>query len=73
MHMSEDNSNEELNCLVPVITPGGSDWTLIDVAMPFLEKNEINTKPLFQVFKSSCGSQLGMSEDMVCKSKKPIK
>ena len=38
MHMSEDNSNKELYCLVPVITPGGSDWTVVNVAVHFLKR-----------------------------------
>ena len=47
MHMSEDNSSKELNCLVPAKMPGGSDWTVVHVAMHSFENNEINTKPLF--------------------------
>jgi len=67
--MSEDNSNKELNCLVPAIKPGGSDGTVVGIAVHSFEKKEINTKLSFKALKSSRGSQLGVSEDLVCKSK----
>jgi len=49
--------------------PVGSDGTVVGIAVHSFEQKEINTKLSFKAFKSSRGSQLGVSEDLVCKSK----
>ena len=65
MHMSEDNSNKELNCLVPVIKPGGQIGQSLMLPCILLKRMKLTPNLCFEAFKSSRGSQLGLSEDLV--------